>query len=211
MGKLVRLGKAAIYIEVVGGVPQEFVSTILSVLEEAYALLGNAPDLVEVYIYEDSNRLLQSLYSVAVELGATTVATYPVSHDAWLGWPRIHIDYSACRDLDVEVLKALLIHEAVHTILHGNMQSYIVAIAGVPQELRKSEMIYLASVAVKDAEVFMYLAGKGLTRYVEAYLRFVEPEIRGVRCRSIEEVLELAMLLQQLSKVMATDRHVQQE
>ena len=211
MGKLVRLGKATIYIEVVGGVPQEFVSTILSVLEEAYALLGNAPDLVEVYIYEDSNRLLQSLYSVAVELGATTVATYPVSHDAWLGWPRIHIDYSACRDLDVEVLKALLIHEAVHTILHGNIQSYTVTLAGVPQELRKSEMIYLASVAVKDAEVFMYLAGKGLTRYVEAYLRFVEPEIRGVRCRSIEEVLELAMLLQQLSKVMATDRHVQQE
>ena len=257
LGKLVRLGKAAIYIEVVGGVPQEFVSTILSVLEEAYTLFDEVPDLVEVYIYEDSNRLLQSLYRAAIELGVTAIGAYPVSHDAWFGWPRIHIDYSACRDLDMEVLKALLIHEATHTVLHGNIQSYTVTLARVPQEFRKPEMIYLASVAVKDAEVFMYLARKGLKRYAEAYLRFVEPEIRGVRCKNIEEVLELAklltpctvircgenivneecreigkevvealrkavnegtelseklaMLLQQLSKVMATDRQVQQE
>lgn len=195
LGKLVRLGKVAIYIEVVGSVPQEFVSTILSILEEAYTLFDEVSDLVEVYIYEDSNRLLQSLYRAAIELGVTAIGAYPVSHDAWFGWPRIHIDYSMCRGLDMEVLKALLVHEATHTVLHGNIQSYTVALARVPQEFRKPEIIYLASVAVKDAEVFTYLARKSLIRYIEAYQRFVESEIRGVRCRSIEEILELAKLL----------------
>jgi hypothetical protein len=194
--KLIKLNNTAVYLETVDTVPQDFVSTVLNIIEFAYRVFGEIPDLVEIYIYEDSQKLLQNLYNIATELGVTTIAIYPVSHDAWLGWPRIHIDYSTCRNLDGEIFEALLIHEATHTVLHGNIQSYVVtSLNSIPQEFREPEVVYLASVAVKDAEVFTYLARKGLEKYVKTYLRYVEPELKKMRCRNLEEVLELAKLL----------------
>jgi hypothetical protein len=69
LGKLVKLSNVAIYLETVGTVPQSFVSTVLSIIEYVYRVFGEAPDLVEIYIYEDSQKLLQNLYNIATELG----------------------------------------------------------------------------------------------------------------------------------------------
>uniref|UniRef100_A0A7C4BCR8 DUF1570 domain-containing protein n=1 Tax=Ignisphaera aggregans TaxID=334771 RepID=A0A7C4BCR8_9CREN len=197
MRKLIRAGPTALYITVVGEVPQDFVSRVLEELVEAYRLFCEGPELVEVYIYGSAELMRSHLLSEVLELGVSVVGQYSVSHDAWRGWPRMHIDYGACKGLEERFLKALLHHEAAHSVLHGTLQSYVVALPRSFAELfeRSPWVVYLASVAVKDVEVVAYLSSKGLKGSVKDYLEYIKTGLRELHCKTIEEVLEFAKLV----------------
>ncbi len=183
---------------VIGSVNRVFIDKAVSTLVEAYSVLGKNPEIVELHIYESSDIKRRALLGEAVELGISVLGDYPVSHDAWMSWPRIHVDYEKCRDLVEGHFRALLYHEAVHSILHGSLASYIVNIGDV--SLRSVgvdllEAVYLASVVVKDVEVHEYLAEKGLLDVLREYYEYTRSTLREIYCDNLRGLLELAKLI----------------
>jgi hypothetical protein len=194
----VDLPRGVLYVNVVGSVSREFVELVLELIVGAYRVLESSPELLELYIYESSEVKRRVLLSEALELGISVLGDYPVSHDAWTGWPRIHVDYEACRDLRREYLRALLYHEAVHSILHGSLASYIVStgdLEGRLLEVDLLEAVYLASVVVKDIEVHSYLAERKLHDILREYYEYTSSSLREVRCSALPGLLELAKLI----------------
>lgn len=72
------------------------------------------------------------------------------------------IDYEKCSTLKQKHLESLLMHEAAHSVLHGNLMAYMVFIQGLswPAE-GLLEAVYLASTIVKDIEVSYLLVEEG--------------------------------------------------
>lgn len=186
------------YTEVLGRVPKDFVDYVVHVLEEFYEKTCLKPELLEVYIYESGRVMQESLVGEAARLGISVIGHYIVSHEAWMGWPRIHVNYEEARNLSREVLAALLVHEGAHSVLHGSISHYIIS---EDRELKKvlerrySEAVYLASVVVKDMDVHRYLVEKGFEEHVQLYYEFVHRDITEISCNNIIEVLKLAKLV----------------
>ncbi|MCS7099340.1 MAG: hypothetical protein RMH84_02015 [Sulfolobales archaeon] len=188
-----------VVLSIFGKVPEEFVGFVLSSLDRVYssaADLEERPAFVEVAIYETSGRLLEFLVSEAGELGVSAVGLHLVSHEAWRGWPRIHVDYEKLSQLDPETAAALVVHEAVHSLVHGSRRYYEVPLGalggGAPHEV---ELLYLASTAAKDVEVHSYLVERVSPRFVELYAQYSLRDAPGVDCSSASEVLALAKLV----------------
>jgi hypothetical protein len=101
------------------------------------------------------------------------VALYPVFHDAWFNYPRIHVVYSTCRSLGREVLKALLAHEVAHAKIHGRWEYYRVLLdpelAAILGYRRYLEYLHAVSTILKDFQVFRLLASKGLINELTVY------------------------------------------
>jgi hypothetical protein len=187
-----------LYVNVVGSVEEWFIDLVIDLVKEIYSVLGSGPELLEIYIYESSEIKRRVLASEAQRLGISVIGDYPVSHNAWMSWPRIHVDYDACRSLRKEYLRALLYHEAVHSILHGSLASYTVKIEGLKAWYSRvdfSEAMYLASVVVKDTMVHEYLAERGLHSVLRDYYEYTSNSLREVRCNSLLGLLELAKLI----------------
>lgn len=185
-------------VEVVGTIPVEFVEFVKSTLNWAYEAIGTRPEYLEVYIYESTGAKLHALLESALLVGVPVTGDYPVSHEAWLGWPRIHVDYEKLRALDRDVVKALLVHEAAHSVLHGNLASYVVTLReDLASKLGEIALpaLYVASTVVKDVEVHELLAERGLRDLVEAYYNYVAKELPGVVCNGVLGILELSKLI----------------
>lgn len=185
----------------VGEIPESFTDIVRYLLSEFYdkVLTGGlrAPVLVEVYIYEDTERMRRNLEKESLESGVSVIGLYPLSHEAWRGWPRIHIDYSMVRGMEGNTLRALLLHEAGHSVLHGGVEYYIVS-ANPPEGLTLEEAlkaVYSASTTVKDLEVATLLYRLGYKEELIAYTRFTASQVPSVECDSLIERLELAKLL----------------
>ncbi len=187
-----------INMETVGAVPQGFADKTVSMLSGFYESLSSAepPSIVDVYIYHSRDRMLAALEREAVQVGVAVIADYPVMHEAWRGWPRIHIDYGRCSLLPWRTFRALLFHEAGHSVLHGNLLAYMVSIPRVPWPGgRVLEAAYVASTAVKDLEVSLLLKANGFAGELEEYARYVAGSMAELDCREPLELLELAKLL----------------
>lgn len=181
-----------------GGVPRDFVDFVESVLKSFYGSRSE-PRFVEVIIYGQGHSPLDMLYEEARRLGVRVLGDYPVSHEAWSGWPRIHVDYERCSKLDAGLLEALLLHEAAHSILHGSRSYYLLkADRGLLETLGLDyalEVLYLASTVIKDLEVHGYLVREGFREHVERYAKYAIGEASGLDCSSLSEVLSLAKLV----------------
>ena len=189
-----------IHIFVYGYVPNTFLSTVRNILSEFYTKVSSELPYVEVYVYGSSHGKVAFLESEAREIGVIAVGDFIVMHEAWRGWPRIHIDYEKCKSLDFEYLKALLLHEAAHSILHGSPLYYMISLSKEIVERfgfeEAAKLLYLASTIVKDFDVHRFLIEKGFRRYVELYLRFsLENWGNELRCDNIYELLNTVKVL----------------
>jgi len=184
-----------IRIEVVGDVSGGFVKLVEETLRKFYDRIGGPP-LVEVYIYASRALKLAHIEELASRYGVAVVGDFITMHEAWSGWPRIHVDYDQCSKLDKRYVEALLIHEAAHSVLHGSPIYYVV---DVPPELyndpAEMALIYAASTIVKDMDVYSLLIESGLREYIEAYSDFVSERQLEDRCSDPFEVFMLAKLL----------------
>jgi hypothetical protein len=101
------------------------------------------------------------------------VALYPVFHDAWFNYPRVHVVYSTCRSLGREVLGALLAHEVAHARVHGRSEYYRVLLdpelAGTLGYRRYLEYLHAVSTILKDFQVFRFLVSRGLVDELAVY------------------------------------------
>ncbi len=179
-----------------GEVPESFIETLERVLATFYGSRPEPP-FVEVVVYGPGRSPSELLYEEAAALGVLVLGSYPVSHEAWMGWPRIHVDYRRCSELDEETLEAILVHEAAHSVLHGSRDYYLLRVGEEslePLGVYALEALYVASTVVKDLEVHRYLVESGYREHVERYAEYSVGGASGLDCSSLPGVLTLAKL-----------------
>ncbi len=144
-------------------------------------------------MYSDEGRALEVLTADAVLACSRVVALYPVLHDAWFNYPRVHVVYSTCRSLSREELETLLAHEVAHAKLHGRRDYYRVVLdpqlAGNLGSQKYLEYLHKVSTVLKDLQVFKLLASKGLARELLNYARYCLRQLSSAD--SYLEVLKL--------------------
>lgn len=117
---------------------------------------------------------LKSFYlqeQAALGVGTSEDTGFLATHEAWRGYPRIHICQERVAHVPDAVIQGVLHHEISHALLHGTPEFYTFRYTNRLQEAGRDcgldwellqQCVYLLSVAVKDFDVVTYLAGIGL-------------------------------------------------
>ncbi|ALL00861.1 hypothetical protein Pyrde_0811 [Pyrodictium delaneyi] len=188
MGRIERLASVTVAVIEHGPIPGSTISIMLNQLRIVYerAEPGKKPDYVELHLYQSPLQLAETLTGEALRVGAGVSALYPTAYEAWTGIPRIHVVPGELAGLEYGA--ALLAHEAVHSILHPGPSYYLVEL---PRNLPAQQgllVAHVAATAVKDLEVHVWMAQRGLQEELDAlkrywrYSQLVEP-----RCTLIDE------------------------
>lgn len=155
--RVVRVAGTSIVVVDHDGVGEDRAEEVLEPLKSVYSVEG--PDLVELHLYRDLASLSLELSRAGAEAGVVLNAFFPVAFEAWSGVPRVHVAVrDALETLGGRVYRVFLVHEAVHSILHGGVEYYVLEYTGNPLAS------YLAATSLKDLEVHGYMALKGFTR-----------------------------------------------
>ena len=107
------------------------------------------------------------------ELGVVTgeERDFLAMHDAWRGYPRIHICQERLIGIDGTIVQGVIHHETGHALHHGAPEFYTFRFSNRIQETGHSygldlpllqQCVYLLSVAIKDQDVTLWLAKNGL-------------------------------------------------
>ena len=107
------------------------------------------------------------------ELGVATgeESDFLATHEAWRGYPRIHICQERVERIPNAIVQGAMHHEMGHALLHGNPDFYTFRFSNSLQQAGRShglnllllqQCIYLLSIAIKDQEVVEWLAKIGL-------------------------------------------------
>jgi len=189
------MSSTKIRIEAIGIVPDDFLRFIEGVLNDFYSRVGG-PLFVEVYIYSTKYDKMVYMENLVTRYGVTVVGDFITMHEAWSGWSRIHIDFESCSKLSKHYIKALLVHEATHSILHGSPLFYAI---DIPPKLLENpialSLIYLASTIAKDIDVYRFLSKKGFIDEIETYNEFIVEHQLEDRCTNSFEIYTLAKML----------------
>jgi hypothetical protein len=93
------------------------------------------------------------------------------THDAWRGYPRIHICQERLIGIPDSIIQGVIHHEIAHALNHGTLEFYTFTFSKELQEAARShgldisllqQCVYFLSVAIKDREVVQWLAQIGL-------------------------------------------------
>jgi hypothetical protein len=175
--------------------------------------LQPAPDRIAIHLWEKEKDYQEFDAREKAELGITTggESEFLATHEAWRGFPRIHISLEKIRGLADGVVQGLVQHEIAHALLHGRPEFYQFRFseallnagraAGLDFQMLQ-QWVYLLAVAVKDEEVVRFLAeaglGAGQLRLLEYLLEDTEEERRTwelIRDHPALRLLGLAVLL----------------
>jgi hypothetical protein len=107
------------------------------------------------------------------ELGVVTgeEADFLATHDAWRGYPRIHICQERVKGIPSAVVQGTMHHEIGHAFHHGRPDFYTFRFSNSLQQAGQShglnlvllqQCVYFLSIAIKDQEVVQWLAKIGL-------------------------------------------------
>jgi len=107
------------------------------------------------------------------ELGIATgdEMDFLATHDAWRGYPRVHICQERLIGIAGTIIQGVIHHEIGHALHHGSLEFYTFRFSNRLQEVGRThgldfpllqQCIYLLSVAIKDKEVILWLAKNGL-------------------------------------------------
>jgi hypothetical protein len=107
------------------------------------------------------------------------------THDAWSGYPRIHICQERLTGIPSSIIQGVVHHEIAHALNHGTLEFYTFTFSKGLQEAARShgldmsllqQCVYFLSVAIKDREVVRWLAQIGLGFSQVALLRHLLSE-----------------------------------
>ncbi len=195
-----------------GDVEKVFVEGVLEILNDCYDRLSpHALEIVDVYIFEKSSSMNAFVNDEKRKLGIKTSAfeeSFLTLHDAWHGTPRITVAYDKMFRVPKLVGIGGLRHEAAHTVLHGSLEYYSFSMPmflvelernGVISKQNMRDLVYLASVAVKDYEVTRILCERGYVEdqvaYNEYYLKPSEEELEAWKLAEKNGTARLLFLL----------------
>ncbi len=110
------------------------------------------------------------------------------THEAWRGFPRIHIPIEKIEGLPEDVVEGIVQHEVGHALLHGNPEFYQFRFSRQLQESGRragldlptlQQLVYLLSVAIKDEAVIRLLSQKGVGLYQMRLLEYLLVDTEG--------------------------------
>jgi hypothetical protein len=112
------------------------------------------------------------------------------THDAWRGYPRIHVCQERLKGIPGSIIQGVIHHEIAHALNHGTLEFYTFTFSKGLQEAARShgldmsllqQCVYFLSVAIKDREVVQWLAQIGLGFSQVALLRHLISETEEER------------------------------
>jgi hypothetical protein len=200
---------ARIIVRRFGDVEERFVEKVLEILNDCYnRLSAHAVEIVEVYIFEKSSLMNAFMNDEKRKLGIETSAfeeSFLAVHDAWHGTPRIMVAYDKMLHVPKLVRIGVLRHEVAHTALHGSLEYYSFSTPIFLLELERNgvvsrqvirDLVYLASIAVKDYEVTRLLYEKGYVEDQVAYNEYcLKPSEEDLEAWKLAEKNKTATLL----------------
>ena len=167
-------------------VEDSFVEMTLEVLNGFYnRVKAAAPQIIDLYLFGRSSSMNAFLGREKTRLGIGTSdldSSFFALHDAWRGIPRIIAAQDRLSELPRQVILGVLHHEAAHTILHGSLEFYTFPVPmsilrlerkGVVSKQLARDLLYSASLAVKDYEVTRLLLEKSYVEDQVAYNKYL--------------------------------------
>jgi len=172
-----------------GDVEERFVYGILEIMNDCYNRIDtHTVEIVDLYLFDKSSKMNAFISEDKRNMGIETSPfeeSFLAVHDAWHGTPRIMAAYDRALDLPELVRTGGLRHEVAHTILHGSLEYYSFPMPTFLLEFERGgiiplqivrDLLYLASIAVKDFEVTKLLYENGFLEDQVVYNKyFLEP------------------------------------
>jgi hypothetical protein len=152
----------------------------------------NGPTRISIFLWEHTQAFEEFDAGEKAELGIATSgeSEFFATHEAWRGYPRIHISIEKIRDLSEDLIQGIVQHEIGHALLHGNPDFYLFRFSSALQEAgsrsgldwpRLQQLVYWLAVALKDAEVVQLLGEQGLGIYQIRFLEYLLAETKEER------------------------------
>jgi len=134
---------------------------------------SSPPPYLSVSIWKTTEKYQDFYQREKKELGVVTgeETDFLATHDAWRGYPRIHICQERLMGIDGTIVQGVIHHETGHALHHGAPEFYTFRFSNRLQETGRSygldlpllqQCVYLLSVAIKDQDVTLWLAKNGL-------------------------------------------------
>ncbi len=159
---------------------------ILRVYNKAKSARLNIPLIIELHIFEDDVSLNAFIELDAMSRGVRVYSKgFMAYHDAWSGIPRLFFSLKSLNNLNEDVSRGIIEHEAMHSIIHGDVRYYIISLPLILYRLVNNNKItlndawlatYLASVAIKDYEVTLNLTKLGFIKSQVKYHEYMLKE-----------------------------------
>lgn len=154
-------------------VDKDFLTQIRTWANQVLERTGSPAPYLCVTVWKTLEKL-QAYYREEKEvLGVITgeETDFLATHDAWRGYPRIHICQERLEGIPSAVFQGVVHHEISHALQHGTQEFYTFRFSSKLQEVGRTygldlahlqQCVYFLSVAIKDWEVVQGLAEKGL-------------------------------------------------
>ena len=152
----------------------------------------NSVPVLHLMVWKNMDKYVTFSRSEKAALGVVTgeETEFLATHDAWRGYPRIHICQERLMGIPNSVIQGVIHHEIAHALNHGTLEFYTFTFSKGLQEAAGShglemsllqQCVYFLSVAIKDREVVQWLARIGLGFSQVALLRHLISETEEER------------------------------
>jgi len=155
---------------------------VKNVLESADP--SSTPPYLRLTIWKNIKDLQEFYDQEKEDLGIATgeESDFLATHEAWRGYPRIHICHERVKGVQDAVIEGVLHHEIGHALFHGSMEFYMFKFTDRLQEAARlngfdlhllQQCVYFLSIAIKDLEVIQWLTKIGLGSYQKSLLEYM--------------------------------------
>jgi hypothetical protein len=155
---------------------------VKNVLERADP--SSTPTYLRLTIWKNIKALQEFYDQEKGDLGIVTgeESDFLATHEAWRGYPRIHICHERVKGVQDAVIEGVLHHEIGHALFHGSMEFYTFKFTDRLREAARfngfdlhllQQCVYFLSIAIKDWEVIQWLTQIGLGPYQKSLLEYM--------------------------------------
>lgn len=145
---------------------------------------SSAPPYLRITIWENIEDLQDFYHQEKEELGIVTSeeSDFLATHEAWRGYPSIHICHERVKGFQDPLIEGVLHHEIGHALFHGSMEFYTFKFTNRLQEVARlhgfdlhhlQQCVYFLSIAMKDREVIQWLTEIGLGLNQKSLLEYM--------------------------------------
>jgi len=145
---------------------------------------SSTPPYLRLTIWKNIKALQEFYDQEKEELGIATgeESDFLATHEAWRGYPRIHICHERVKGVQDAVIEGVLHHEIGHALFHGSMEFYTFKFTDRLQEAARfngfdlhllQQCVYFLSIAIKDWEVIQWLTKIGLGPCQKSLLEYM--------------------------------------
>lgn len=160
-----------IQIVVHGEIEERFLNQIREWTHEVFQKAGvfSPPPGLCILLWESMGEFLSFSKREKEELGVGTgeESDFLATHDAWRGYPRIHVCQERVMGIPAPVVQGAIHHELGHAFCHGSPDFYTFRFSAPLERLGYScgmnlallqQCVYFLSIAIKDQEVVRWLS-----------------------------------------------------